>query len=151
MTVYWKNLYHTQRLQKEIDKKDVKPRSYAFSNNIWLNSKYIQTRQNQKFEVKFFESLRVLHLVDKQAYKLKLPKRLRIHNIFHMSLLKQDTTKKKRIDKKVTELDFKTNNNKEYKIEAIWYSAIYANKVESHLSCLYHFVAWKRYFEEENI
>ena len=50
----------------------------------------------------------------KQAYKLKLPKKWRLHNVFHMSLLEQDTTKKERV-KKLPELDA-GNNSKEYKI-----------------------------------
>ena len=41
-------------------------------------------------------------------------------------------------------------NNKEYKIEAIWYSSIYGNKAKSHLSSLYYLGAWKRYIKEEN-
>ncbi len=42
MTLYRKNLYHTQKLQKQVYNKVVKPKSYAPSNKVWLNSKYIQ-------------------------------------------------------------------------------------------------------------
>ena len=48
ITVYWKNLYHTQKLQKQAHNKDVKPKSYAPNNKVWLNSKYIKTKQNRK-------------------------------------------------------------------------------------------------------
>ena len=54
-----------------------------------------------------------------------------MHNIFHMSLLEQDTTRKKRVDKRLKELELKAGNSKEYKVEAIWNSAVYANKSES--------------------
>ena len=54
MIVYRKNLYYTQKLQKQAYDKNVKPRSYAFSNKIWLNSKYIKTKQNQNLKAKFF-------------------------------------------------------------------------------------------------
>ena len=68
-----------------------------------------------------------------------------------MSLLEQDITKKERVDEKVTELDFKASNSKEYKVEAIWDSPVYANKSKSdHLSGLYYLVAWKGYPKEEN-
>ena len=53
MIVCRKNLYHAQELQKQIYDKGVKPRSYAPSNKVWLNSKYIKTKQNQKLKVKF--------------------------------------------------------------------------------------------------
>ena len=38
------NLYHAQKLQKRAHDKGVKPRSYAPSNKVWLNSKYIETK-----------------------------------------------------------------------------------------------------------
>ena len=42
-----------------------------------------------------------------------------MHNVFHMSLLKKNTTKKERMDKKVTELDLEAGDSKKYKVEAI--------------------------------
>ena len=69
-----------------------------------------------------------------------------------MLLLEQDTTRKKRVDENVTELEFDAGNSKEYKVEAIWNSAVYTKESESsHLLGLYYLVAWKGYFEEENI
>ena len=35
---------HVQELQKHYHNKFVKPRSYALSDNVWLNSKYIKTK-----------------------------------------------------------------------------------------------------------
>ena len=75
MTVCRKNLYHTQKLQKQAHNKGVKPRSYAPGNKVWLNSKYIKPKQNQKLEAKFFGPFQVLYPVGKQVYKLKLPKK----------------------------------------------------------------------------
>ena len=57
-----------------------------------------------------------------------------------MSLLKQNTTKKERVDKKVTELEFETGNKEEYKVEAICNNAIYAKEAKGHLLGLYHLV-----------
>ena len=69
------NLYYAQDLQKWAHNKRVKPRSYVPSNKVWLNSKYIKTKQNRKLEAKFFGLFRVLHLVRKQAYKLELSRK----------------------------------------------------------------------------
>ena len=71
-----------------------------------------------------------------------------------MSLLKQDTTKKRRVDKKVRQIEFDTGDNEsgEYKVEAIWNSTIYARESElGYLLGLSYLVLWKRYLEEENI
>ena len=101
MTVCRENFYYAQKLQKQAHNKAVKPRSFAFNNKVWLNSKYIKTKRKRKLESKFFGPFQVLHLVGKQAYKLELLKRWRIYNFFYMSLLKQDTTKKERVDENV--------------------------------------------------
>ena len=74
MAAYKENLQHPQELQKQVYNKKVKPRSYASSEKVWLNSKYIKTKCNQKLKAKFFGPFPVLHPVGSQAYKLKLPK-----------------------------------------------------------------------------
>ena len=116
-----------------------------------MNNKYLKTKGNRKLEAKFFGLFRVLHLIGKQAYKLKLSRKWGIYDVFHVSLLQQDTTRKERVDKNVTELDFEVNNSKEYKVEAIWESAIYAKKLEGHLIGFYYLIAWKDYPKEKNI
>ena len=72
MIIYCKNPHHAQKFQKRAHDKGIKPRSYAFSEKIWLNSKYIKTRRNCILEAKFFEPFQMLHPVRKQAYKLDL-------------------------------------------------------------------------------
>ena len=68
-----------------------------------------------------------------------------------MSLLEQDTTRKERVDEKVTKLDFEAGNSEEYKVEAIQDSALYANESESdYLPGFYYLVAWKGCRKEEN-
>ena len=75
MTVCRKNFHHAQKLQKRANNKGMKPKNYAPDDKVWLNSKYIKIKQNQKLETKFFRSFWVLHLVGKQAYKLELLKK----------------------------------------------------------------------------
>lgn len=103
-----------------------------------------KTKRNWKLEAKFFGPFRMLHPVRKQAYKLELAKRWRIHDVFHMSLLEQDTTKKGRVDKMTSKLEFKGNGNghgSEYKVKAIWDSAVYTKESEGgHLLGFYFLV-----------
>ena len=87
ITICRENLKHTQKLQKRDYNKGTKPRSYAPNEKIWLNSKYIKTKHNQKLEAKFFGLFRVLHPLGSQAYKLELLKQWKIHDIFYLSLL----------------------------------------------------------------
>ena len=75
MIICQENLHHAQELQKRAHDKGVKPRSYAPSEKVWLNSKYIKTKRNRKLETKFFRPFQVLHLIGKQAYKLEFPKK----------------------------------------------------------------------------
>ena len=70
--------------------------------------------------MKFFRPLQVLHFTEKQTYKLEFSKKWKIDDIFHMSLLEQNIIKKGRVDKKVKQMEFDTNNNnRKYKVEAI--------------------------------
>ena len=117
----------------------MKFKSYAPGDKVWLNNKYIKTKQNRKLEAKFFGRFWVLHPISKQAYKLKLPKKWKIYNVFHVSLLEQDTKRKEQV-KKLPELDT-GNNSKEYKVEAIWDSAVYIKEAEDHLPRFYYLVA----------
>ena len=74
IAAYRANLQHAQELQKRAHDKGTKPKSYVPGEKVWLNSKYIKTKRNQKLKAKFFRPFRVLHLVGSQAYKLELPK-----------------------------------------------------------------------------
>ena len=151
MTICRKNLHYAQELQNRAHNKGVKPTSYAPSSKVWLNSKYIKTKQNRKLEAKFFRPFRVLYSMSKQAYKLELLKKWRVQDVFYVSLLEQNTTKKGRVSEEVLELDAGDKDSKEYEVEAIWDNAVYTNKLESgHLPDLYYLIAWKGYLEKEN-
>ena len=65
MDICQQNLLHAQKLQKRAYNKGVKPWSYAAGEKVWLNSKYINTKQNQKLKAKFFGSFQILHSVGK--------------------------------------------------------------------------------------
>ena len=60
--------------------------------------------------------------------------------MFHVSSLKKNITRKKRVVEKVTKLEFNANISEEYEVKAIWDNAIYARKLEGHLPKLYYLV-----------
>ena len=73
MNIYRQNLLYAQDLQKQAYDNRVKPWSYTLDEKVWLKSKYIKTKRDQKLKAKFFRPFQVLYLVKKQAYKLILP------------------------------------------------------------------------------
>ena len=90
----------------------------------------------------------MLYPIGKQAYKLKSPKKWRIHNVFYVSLLEQDTIKKGRVNDMQPE--FKAGNNKEYEVNGIRDNAVYVKESASQLPGLYYLELWKAYPKEEN-
>ena len=64
-----------------------------------------------------------------------------------MSLLEQNNTRK---EWEFLVPEFESSNDKEYKMEAIRNSAVYAKEANGHLLGLYYLVIWKGYPEEEN-
>ena len=67
-----------------------------------------------------------------------------------MTLLKQNITKKERVDENVTKLDTNNNDSGEYKVKAISDSAVYARESVSDLPGLYYLVSLESYLEKEN-
>ncbi len=67
MNMCRENFHHTQELQKWAHNKVVKPKSYTSSDKVWLNSKYIITKQNCKLKFKFIGLFQVFYLVKNQV------------------------------------------------------------------------------------
>ena len=65
-------------------------------------------------------------------------------------MLEHDIIKKRRVDKKITELEFEAGDSKEYEVEAVWDNVVYANKAKGHPPGLYYLVLGKKYLKEEN-
>ena len=59
----------------------------------------------------------MLQLVGKHTYKLKLPKKCKIYDVFHVTLLEQNTMKKVLVND--MQLEFQAGNNKEYEVYSI--------------------------------
>ena len=93
--------------------------SYALGEKVWLNSKHIKMKWHRKLKAKIFGFLEVFHPIGKQAYKLERPAKWRIYDMFHVLVVKQDITRKGRMNEFAEVPEFEPGNNKEYKIEAI--------------------------------
>ena len=138
MTICQQNLHQAQELQKRGNDKEIKPWNYVPGEKDWLSSKYLKTKWNHKLEAKFLDLFRVLYPVGKQTYKLELPKKWKIHNVFHVLLLEQNTTKKGQVNN--MQLEFEASNDKEYEVDGIWDSAVYARESAGQLLGLYYLV-----------
>ncbi len=151
MKVCYYNLLHAQELQKKAHHKRVKSHSYAPDEKLWLNSKYIKTKRNKKLENKFFRPFQVLHKVGKQVYKLKLPTRWKLYNVFHISLLEQNIIKKKQVNNTLPKSEnFEIGDDKEYEVEAIIDSAVYGKEANNQMPSLYYLILWKGYLEKKS-
>ena len=133
LTEYKINLRDTQEPQTRYHNKSVKERTYMPRETVWLASRHIKTKQNKKLEDKFLGPFEVIESVGKQAYRLKLPSRWRIYNVFHMSLLERNTTRKGGANHEIEQLqlEFEDNNSKEFEVEGIKDSAVYARELEN--------------------
>ena len=60
-----------------------------------MNSKYIKIKENFNLKTKFIILFWILYLIEKEVYKLKILKKLKIYNIFYILLLKNNSTKKR--------------------------------------------------------
>src|SRR6266699_1111101 len=79
-----------ERMSRYYDRshKDAPP--YSVGDLVRLNGKHIRTRRAaKKLDAKLFGPFKVTKLVDKSgmSVELELPKRWRVHNVFHTSLL----------------------------------------------------------------
>ena len=69
-----------------------------------------------------------------------------------MSLLEQDTTKKRQMNKLFPkpEPEFDAGNNKKYEVKIIKDSVVYTKEAKRNLPNLYYLVSWKDYLKEES-
>lgn len=65
MIICQQKLYHSQKPQKKACDKKVKPQNYLPDNKVWLNNKCLETKQNFKFKVRFFDFFQLLQPVGK--------------------------------------------------------------------------------------
>ena len=118
-----------------------KPRPYDVEDIVYLNSKnIISTWLLKKLDFKFYKPYKVEVPIGKQAYRLKLLLNMKIHNVFHISLLEPgrdwDSTK-------TAPFSVIINNNKKYEVKEILDSRHYYGKLK-------YLVKWLEYSASNN-
>lgn len=76
------------KIKKKRKNKSVKSKSYTSYKNVKFKEKYIKPKKNHKMKKKFFLPFFVLHIIEKQVYKLKFLENKKIYDLFHVLLLK---------------------------------------------------------------
>ena len=81
-----KNILEAQERQtKYAGSKDM---TFNIGDKVWLSTRNIKTsRASKKLDYKWIGPYTVTKVINKNTYKLNLPPTLRIHNVFHVSLL----------------------------------------------------------------
>ena len=140
------NLTESQELQTLYYNKHVKECTYRLGESVWLNAKHIKTKQNPKLEHKYLGPYEVVEAVGKQAYRLKLPAKWRIHPVFHVSLLERDITRREVVDQKIAnQLKFEKRKQPEQEVDSIVNRMIFAEEaVDGRPPGLYYLIHWKR-------
>jgi hypothetical protein len=116
-------------------------RTFNVENKILLNFKNIHTFKSfKKFDHKYYESFEMQNLVEKQAYKLDLSHTFRIHNVFHVSLLKSF---KKRFDEMITSFSIMIDEKKHDEVKLILNNRLYRKRLQ-------YLVKWLSWSNIEN-
>jgi hypothetical protein len=62
--------------------------TFEVGGKVWLSAKHIQTaRPSKKLDYKRLGPFKVTKVINRNAYRLELPYSMKVHNVFHVSLL----------------------------------------------------------------
>ena len=139
-----------RRAQKRYEKQVNKNRrqvSFKVGQKVWLNVKNFTLPQGltPKFMAKFAGPFSVVKQVFDDAYKLALPPKIKVHPVFHVSLLKEYFKNSARPEREqmlrpVPEL---VGNHEEYEVETI------LNKRKLRSRDTKYLVKWRGYYVKE--
>ncbi|CCO34668.1 hypothetical protein BN14_08773 [Rhizoctonia solani AG-1 IB] len=111
---------------------------------VYLDGSNIQTSQpSKKLDHKQFGPYKVIEQIGKNSYKLELPKSMRVHPVFHVSLLFPKPTDD--FERKPIPLPpiVTPEGEEEYEVEKILDSRLKHQKLE-------YYIKWKGYGPEES-
>ena len=91
----WEELLWAQASQQEYaNRKRTPAPAYSVGDHVWLDARNIRTnRQSKKLDWKNLGPFPVTQMVSSHAYRLDLPDSMKIHPVFHVSLLQPASPK----------------------------------------------------------
>jgi hypothetical protein len=114
---------------------------FNVENKILLNFKNIHTsRSFKKLDHKYYELFKMQDLIEKQTYKFNLSHTFRIHNVFHVFLLKSF---KKRFDEVITSFSIMINKKRHDEMKLILSNKLYRKRLQ-------YLVKWLSWLNIEN-
>jgi hypothetical protein len=124
----YKRLKKTRNNQvKYYDRKHTS-RIFNVEDKILLNFKNIHIfKSSKKLDHKYYKSFEIEKLIEKQIYKLRLFNTFRIHNVFHVSLLK---SYKERFDDVITSSSIMINEEKHNEMKLILNNKLYRKRLQ---------------------
>ncbi|CAO1614203.1 unnamed protein product [Parajaminaea phylloscopi] len=129
---------------KHFNKKVGRLPQWNVGDRVWLSAKNLRTRRpTKKLDHQFVGPFPIEEKVSTHAYRLKLPSSMRIHNVFHISLLRKCVPTLPGSSKERPPDPVEVEGDLEYEIEAI------IAERESRRGVSY-LVKWKGYSGEES-
>jgi transposase InsO family protein len=119
-----------------------KARAYSVGDEVWLAGKNIRTlRPSKKLDFKFHGPFKITEAIGTQAYRLDLPAHLRIHPVFHVSLLEPHQPRPGH--NAAPPLPLEIDGEEEWEIEAVLDSKLRFNTLQ-------YLVKWAGYSDAHN-
>jgi hypothetical protein len=139
-----RNLQRTQEYQEKQYNKHRKDTEFRVGQKVWLRIKYIAVmRSSRKLDWQRYGPFAITKRIGKVAYELDLPEDLKIHNVFHVSLLREHRSRKGEATPEPEPLRLAVDPNlKEYEVQSILESRIHDDEGTKTLQ---YRVAWKGY------
>ena len=130
-----------KRMQRYYDPKRVGGPTFSEGDMVYLSTKNITTkRPSHKLDFKYIGPYKIVKKVSKNNYELDLPSKVRLHPIFHISLLESaENTIRVKTDNEPTEVE----GPEAYEAEAI-------RKTDMINGQRMYLIKWKNYPESEN-
>ena len=130
-------LKKAQKAQAKYYNKKHIPRTFKAEDKIYLYSKNIESMcLFKKLDYKYYGPFKIEKPIGKQVYQLKLLQKMKIHDVFHVSLL-ESYTKTDNSNVPVPP-SIVVKGEDEYKVEEIFDSQIHQEKLQ-------HLVKWLGY------